>query len=394
MARKFVIKEATRQRCKIVQMNSERIRRLYKPISLELFHFIGEADSIDFSVFIRVGDEMVEYIRPTELSQELLQHIWKASLKPGSGIDVCVLRDEYPRFEHVIETVRRRKLDALMEKEPGLDPKVLHVFGDLSGASQMILRGGINQEVASRVSSAASFMVSNLMDNEFAMGTLSRMINIDPTLYDHSAAVAMFAGIMARQYMGNKLSRRDGQIIAQCGLYHDAGKSCIPNAILNKPGSFTEEEYEVMKSHVIHGYDELKKAIDGGAPIDEIVALVALEHHERFTGKGYPSQKKGRLEEDPENGIHLYSRIIAIADSYSALLMERVYKPALEANKALELLSQHSHVHFDPDIFGPFVNSVRSSLDSVEAAGCSRGKIFRSDDQSQSLVQQIRRKIG
>ena len=127
---------------------------------------------------------------------------------------------------------------------------------------------------------------------------------------------------MQKQYYGDKASKKEIDLIAECGLYHDAGKANIPNSILNKPGKFTDEEYEIMKTHAYLGYKILSKAIKDGCPIEEIVARVALEHHERFKGNGYPYGRVGKFEDDPENGIHVYSRIVAIADCYSALLME------------------------------------------------------------------------
>lgn len=375
MTKRFIIKESTRKRCKVFKLDADK-RRSFQPISLELFHYLYKAQTIDFSIFIRVGDEMIEYIKATELSQELLRHIWIASMKEEAEVEVCVLKKDHPKFTRVIDNVRHSKIQVLVEKHPALDQKTLQVFSDLSGASQMVLRGGINKMVASKVSAAASYMVANLMENDLAMSTLSRMITIDPTLYDHSASVAMFSGIMAKQYLKEKLATKQTEIIAQCGLYHDAGKACIPHSILNKPGSFTEEEYEIMKSHAVLGYKDLKKAIEDGSPIDEVVAQVALEHHERFTGNGYPNGLKGRLEEQ-DDGIHVYARIVAIADSYSALLMERVYKPALPAKKAIELLEKSAYQHFDPDIFFPFIDAMKRSLNLLsEREKDLHGQIF------------------
>ena len=367
MSRKFIVKESTRKRCKIIAIGQNTLAA-YRPISLELFTYLWEVKTIDFSIFLRVEKELLEYIKPSELSVELLQHVWLASLKEDAGVDVYVARKDFPKFEHTLEYVRRKKLNSLMEQEPGLDRRTLEIFSDLSGASQMVLRGGIDKQVADRVKQAAAAMVQNLLDSDSAMATLSRMISIDPSLYDHSASVAMFATVMARRQFGDKLPFKDAEILAQSGLYHDAGKSCVPNAILNKPGAFTPEEFDVMKSHVHHGFRELSAAIHAGAPIDPLVAQVAIEHHERFTGKGYPYGKKGRFEEDPEHGIHPYARIVSIADAYSALLMKRVYKPALPAEKALELMEKSAPDDFDPLIFEPFVANVKVSLSALRAA--------------------------
>ena len=390
MSRKFIIKESTRNRCKIIKIEQSTLST-YRPISLELFAYLWEVKTIDFSIFLRVESELLEYIKPSELSIELLQHVWLASLKDDAGVDVYVARKDFPRFEHTLDYVRKKKINSLIEMEPSLDRKTLEIFSDMSAASQMVLRGGIDKQVAERVKAAACFMVQNLMDSDSAMATLSRMISIDPTLYDHSASVAMFSTVMARRQYGDKFPIRDAEILAQSGLYHDAGKSCVPNAILNKPGAFTPEEFDVMKSHVHHGFRELSTAIHAGAPIDPLVAQVAIEHHERFTGKGYPYGKRGRFEDDQENGIHPYSRIVSIADAYSALLMKRVYKPALPAEMALELLSKSAPDDFDPLIFEPFVRNVKLSLNALRDARekeKSRGNIYMVD-KGDSIAQKI-----
>lgn len=390
-SKKFIIKDSTRKRCKIFKADETALQQ-FRPISLELFAYLWEVPTIEFSIYIRVEAEMIEYIRPSELSAELLQHVWAASLKDSGDVEVFIAKKDYPKFEHTLSYVRSRKINNLMEKDPSLDRKTLEIFGDLSGASQMVLRGGVNRQVAERVKVAAAFMVNQLMANDFAISTLSRMIAIDPSLYDHSASVAMFSTIMAKQYIDPKLPFKDAEIIAQCGMYHDAGKSCIPHNILNKPGQFTPDEFAIMKTHVQFGHRELIHAIANGAPIDEIVARVALEHHERFTGKGYPAGKRGRWEEDPELGIHVYSRIISIADAYSALLMKRVYKPALPAEKALELMERSAPDDFDPEIFEPFVTGVRTSLATLkkkkEAMEQSKGAIYIIDA-DETLVKQI-----
>ena len=362
--KKYVIKEATRKRCQIIPASQDVLKE-FRSISLELYHLMYEADAIDFCVYIRISDEIVKFIKPNELSKELLAQVWNATQKANSDVEVCVRNTDIPRFQRLIDRIRKQKINALLEKDPSLDSQALHVFADLSSASQMIVRGGINEKLARKVTAAASYMVSNLMNNDVAMGTLSRMIYIDPTLYDHSASVAMFAVIMATRQLEKKLSQKEAVVLAQCGLYHDTGKSCVPSCILNKPSAFTPSEYKVMQTHTILGHKELMAAIEVGAPIDPLVARVAVEHHERFNGQGYPYGRRGRAEQDSNNGIHLYTRIVSIADAYSALLMKRVYKPALEPHEAIRLLSKNAHKDFDGEIFRTFVAGCEKSLHKV-----------------------------
>lgn len=359
-AKKFVIKEATRKRCKIIPADDKTLKR-FIPICLELFPYLKEVEKIDFSLFFRNGDEMIEFIKPNELSHELLEQMWAASQKPGALVEICLLRADYKKFEAMINLVRNKKIKAVLEMDRTLDPKVTEVYSTLSSASQMIVRGGITNHVANQAITATATLMSSQIDSEVAVGTLSRMINCDSTLYDHSASVAMLSAIIASSFLPEPLTKPECEVVAQCGLYHDAGKSCVPNHVLNKPGIFTPEEFEIMKSHTEHGYDELLKAIGRGAPIHEVSARVALEHHERFNGKGYPRQRKGRLEED-ENGIHQYTRIVSIADVYSALLMKRVYKDALSSLDAIKLMKKVADNDFDPLIFDPFYDHVMSSI--------------------------------
>ena len=360
-SKKFVIKEATRKRCKIIKVDESVLKR-FVPVCLELFPYLREAKSIDFSIFFLNGDEMIEFIKPNELSSELLEQMWAASLKPNAEVEICLLKADHAKFHAIIDQVRSKKIKLVLEKDPTLDPKVTEVYSTLSSASQMIVRGGITNHVANLAVTATTSIVSSQINSEIAVGTLSRMVTCDSTLYDHSASVAMLAAVIAGGFLKNALNKSETQIVAQCGLYHDAGKACVPNHVLNKPGAFTPEEYDIMKTHTIHGHKELCQAINKGAPIDPLSARVALEHHERFNGHGYPHKRKGRLEEH-ENGIHLYTRIVSIADVYSALLMKRVYKEALSSDQAIELMKTFAPNDFDMEIFDPFYNHVKSSID-------------------------------
>jgi putative nucleotidyltransferase with HDIG domain len=245
------------------------------------------------------------------------------------------------------------------------------------------VRGGITNEVASKVRASAAHLVNNLMDNGMAIATLSRMVTHDPTLYDHSASVAMLAGMIAGRCLEKPLSTKETEVVAQCGLYHDVGKTCVPSGVLNKPGRFTDDEFAVMKTHALLGEKELQKVVDGGAPIDEMAVRVAGEHHERFFGGGYPRGKKGRFEDNKEAGIHLYSRIVTIADVYSALLMKRVYKPAYEAQDAIKIMAQTAEKEYDPIIFPRFLKSVVGSLNEFQekTVGKDKGRILYLDEE-------------
>lgn len=136
---------------------------------------------------------------------------------------------------------------------------------------------------------------------------------------------------------------------------HDIGKIAIPDSILLKPGKLTDEEFEIMKTHTTCGYDILKQAsclleCDEDAKFSFLTCSmeIALYHHEKWNGMGYPNRLAG------EN-IPLSARLMAVADVYDALRSERPYKTAMPHQKALDILMKDAGSHFDPSVIEAFL---------------------------------------
>lgn len=137
----------------------------------------------------------------------------------------------------------------------------------------------------------------------------------------------------------------DAAMLQLAAALHDTGKIGIPDSILKAPRALTSEEWIIMKTHTTIGYSILSKSNN---PLFEMAAKIALYHHERWDGTGYP---KGLKEDE----IPEAARIVAVADVFDALTMKRPYKDAWTVQEAIEEIKKESGTHFDPSIVDSFV---------------------------------------
>jgi len=140
---------------------------------------------------------------------------------------------------------------------------------------------------------------------------------------------------------------------------HDLGKIAIDDDILRKPGKFTEEEYNEMKRHTTEGARIVSSILEG-VEDDEFVEIaknVALYHHEKYNGKGYPTGVSGEQ-------IPIEARIMALADVFDALVSERCYKKAFTFDQAFEIIRNDLGEHFDPHLGKIFIEC-RQDLEKI-----------------------------
>ena len=167
----------------------------------------------------------------------------------------------------------------------------------------------------------------------------------DPETASHIARVSHYSKLLAKAY---GLSQIEQDIIYYAAPLHDIGKIGINDAILLKPGKLTPEEFVHMKEHSAIGGSILEGKEN---PYLQAGEVIALTHHEKYNGKGYPKGLKG------EN-IPLYGRIVAVADVFDALTSKRPYKEAWSFDKALNLLVEEKQEHFDPQIVEHFIANI------------------------------------
>ncbi len=165
-------------------------------------------------------------------------------------------------------------------------------------------------------------------------------------------------GLKRNGYYAEKLSDRYMRDVEMSAPLHDVGKINIPDAILNKPGKLTDEEFEIMKTHTTAGRNILDNAIssmEGDNYLKE-ARNMAVYHHERWDGKGYPEGLHGEV-------IPLSARIMAVADVFDALSSPRVYKPAFPFDEAMKIITDGAGKQFDPkcvEVFAESMSEVKS----------------------------------
>lgn len=179
--------------------------------------------------------------------------------------------------------------------------------------------------------------------NTHALISLVRLKNADDYTYMHSIAVSALMINLAKEL---KLSDAEVKQAGLAGLMHDMGKATVPLQILNKPGSLTDNEFDVIRQHPQAGYDLLMQA----NITDPVTLDVCLHHHEKMDGSGYP----GRLSGD---SISIYARMGAICDVYDAITSTRAYKLGWEPGIALKRMASWNG-HFDPVLLEAFVKSM------------------------------------
>ncbi len=161
----------------------------------------------------------------------------------------------------------------------------------------------------------------------------------------HSNRVAKYSQLIAEQ-MG--LTYQKIRSIYTGSMLHDIGKIGIPDSILNKPGKLTDSEYSIIKKHPRIGYDILHD-LKEMKPILPII----LMHHERIDGTGYPLGCSGDL-------IPLEVRIVAVADSFDAMLSIRPYRDRLSMDYAIKELMNHAGTQFDRDVVNAFIKIIKT----------------------------------
>ncbi len=195
-----------------------------------------------------------------------------------------------------------------------------------------------------RLRDVISNIVEEIMHNRNAMVNVVDIRTYDDYTFSHSINVAVLSCVLGTVLGFSPRALND---LTMGALMHDIGKVFIDKKIINKPGKLTPEELEQAHRHSLLGYNYL--CANKGLP--EEAKLVALTHHEQYSGCGYPSGLSG-------NQIHINSRIVCIVDVYDALVSDRPYRRAMLPSDAMEYIMCGYNTMFDPDIVAAFTRRI------------------------------------
>jgi putative nucleotidyltransferase with HDIG domain len=197
---------------------------------------------------------------------------------------------------------------------------------------------------AAQVGELVEDIASSILRNPNALISLARLKNADEYTYMHSVAVCALMIALARQLGLAEAQVREAGL---AGLLHDIGKMMIPDAILNKPGKLTDDEFTSVRTHPEAGNSILL----GSENISAMVLDVCLHHHEKVDGSGYPHRLKG-------DEISLFAKMGAVCDVYDAITSDRPYKRGWDPAESIRKMAEWCKGHFDETVFKAFVKSV------------------------------------
>ncbi|MDD3024208.1 MAG: HD-GYP domain-containing protein [Syntrophomonadaceae bacterium] len=189
-------------------------------------------------------------------------------------------------------------------------------------------------------------LLDEILDNSNVLLSISDISTLDNLIFYHSVSVCTLSIMTGITMNYNETKLKELGIGA---LLHDIGKSKIDPDLLFRSGNLNEEESALLSKHSEFGYTIIRDYGD----LSLLSAHVALQHHERWDGKGYPRQLAG-------SSIHEYARIVAAANTYDELMTDRPNRPAYQVNQAINLIKRMSGIYFDPAVVNAMISNIAS----------------------------------
>ena len=281
---------------------------------------------LDFMMDPIHGDEVVEEIRKFNTELYILLLTGHKDLAPP------------------LETIKRLDIQGYCEKSDKFDQLLLLIESGIKSIEQMKTIQKINEELRDKNDELEKAYLDTI-------GILRQTVEAkDPYTRGHSDRVSEFAVLIGTK-MG--LDEKTIHILKIGGLFHDIGKIGIPDSILLKESKLSDDEYSQIKNHPTIGAHIL-----GNATVFQDIIPIVKYHHERYDGRGYPSQLAG-------TDIPLIARITAVADAFDAMTSKRTYRDSLPIEKVKEEIERCSGTQFDPEIAKLFLGILNNEYNPI-----------------------------
>lgn len=258
------------------------------------------------------------------------------------------LRDESRYVFYLKRDMREFKVSvspAYRDNKTAWTGYVVEITDDTGQRDYIHLLDNYNSELSKSVKAQTAHI--RKMQDKLILGMADMVEGRDSSTGGHikrtSDVIGIFTEELRRGESGMELSDEFLDNVVKAAPMHDLGKIAIDDVILRKPGKFTPEEFEVMKTHSAKGADIVRKILDGAESEDFAVIAVNIAHyhHEKWNGQGYPDNLSGE-------GIPVEARIMALADVFDALVSKRCYKDAMSYSQAFDIIEKSLGEHFDP----------------------------------------------
>ncbi|MBX3374697.1 MAG: response regulator [Phycisphaeraceae bacterium] len=301
----------------------------------------------------RDGAEALALVRAG--AARLVVSDWEMPAMNGPDLVRAIRSEDLPGYVYLILLTGHSRQEEIVE-------------GLSAGADDFIAKPFNPAELVARVRTGARIL--SLETRDVAIFALARLAESrDPETGAHLERVRSYCGILARSLQDDP--RLEGQIdhefvrmIYLTSPLHDIGKVGTPDCVLLKPGRLSEREFEVMKMHTVIAGETLDAALRAfpGVTFLQMARDIALTHHERWDGTGYPAGLAGEA-------IPLAGRIMALADVYDALTSKRVYKGAYPHETARSMIVAESGTHFDPRVVDAFLRCEAKFIEVLDLHG-------------------------
>lgn len=248
-----------------------------------------------------------------------------------------------------------------IDAEMPIQHRYLKVVDTLTHTMNQLLEKNGDIDVNS-LASEVDHIVSSAKSSYAVFDLLQSMRSYDDETYTHCLNVGMLCNVFS-DWLG--MSEYEKKIATLCGLLHDFGKLLIPQEVLRKPGKLTSQEFDIIKSHPVKGYEFLKNK-----PIHESIKKAVLLHHERCDGKGYPLGLNARE-------IDSYAELTGFADVFEAMTANRVYRQAICPFEVIRIVQEEGNSQFNPMIFIPILQNIADTYSQREVllSGGIMGKV-------------------